>query len=155
MTNLALRRAIERALCATALVGALQLASAPAVHAHAAGITSDQFPNLASGCNSAPACHDGGKVPTVVLSGPTLVAPNSTNTYSLTISSHDTKKQTKGGLNVSADAGDFASGGPDTQTMLNFFTQREELRNVPHRSLRRVRWRLSLSIGRLQPTSPA
>lgn len=62
-----------------------------------------------TGCND---CHGGGTVPTVELSGPRIVLPLSTHTYSLTVSNPGL--QTRAGLNVAADAGTFALGGPDS-----------------------------------------
>lgn len=49
-------------------------------------------------------CHSGGSEPVVTLNGPHLVAPNSTHTYTMSISGG---QQVAGGLNVSASSGSF------------------------------------------------
>lgn len=46
------------------------------------GYSSNRSTNAGQNCN---ACHSGGVTPTVVLSGPTQVAPGSTHTFSLAI----------------------------------------------------------------------
>ncbi|MBI4313043.1 MAG: hypothetical protein HY681_14885, partial [Chloroflexi bacterium] len=51
-------------------------------------------------------CHDGGVAPAVTLTGPTSVAPGSTNTYTLTISGG---QKVLGGLDVSATLGTLIS----------------------------------------------
>lgn len=99
--------------CFAAIVGVL-LISATSAHAFSGGITTLSF-NQSTGCN---ACHSGGITPTVSLSGPTLVAPSSTNEYTLTITENGS--QNRGGLNVSSLLGTLATGGGDaanTQTM--------------------------------------
>jgi len=60
------------------------------------------------GCN---ACHSGGIVPTVVLSGPTTVALGSTNSYTFTISGG---QKLTGGLNVSVSGGTLVATQPGT-----------------------------------------
>ena len=55
-------------------------------------------------CN---ACHSGGGVPTVTLTGPTTVAPGSTNTYVLTITGGAAEA---GGLNAAVDVPDAIMG---------------------------------------------
>ncbi len=62
-------------------------------------------------CNT---CHMGGVAPTVTLTGPTLVAPNSNNTYTLTISGG---QQVAGGLGVSTTAGTLAASDPGTKIL--------------------------------------
>ena len=52
-------------------------------------------------------CHSGGPATTVTLTGPTSVTPNSTNAYTLTVTSAG---QTAGGFDVSATAGTLAAG---------------------------------------------
>ncbi|MFZ2656785.1 MAG: PKD domain-containing protein, partial [Victivallales bacterium] len=52
-------------------------------------------------------CHSGGPATTVTLSGPTSVAPNSTNAYTVTVTSAG---QTGGGFDVSTTAGTLAAG---------------------------------------------
>jgi len=95
----------------------------PRAWAFSTGITSNNFlPTASQGCNN---CHSGGTAPTVMLSGPTSVAPNSTNTYTLQI--NNPPAQLFGGLNVSAPDGTFAAGGADTHTLLNFSSSRLEL----------------------------
>ena len=91
----------------------LVLAVASRADALSGGITTLSFG--VNGCNE---CHSGGTVPTVSLTGPTVVAPDSINDYTLTIT--NSGAQTFGGLNVSALIGVLATGGADgtdTQTM--------------------------------------
>lgn len=59
-------------------------------------------------CN---ACHNGGVIPTVVLTGPSTVALGSTNTYTLTMSGG---QQITGGLDVSASGGTLLATQPST-----------------------------------------
>jgi hypothetical protein len=97
------------------------LATTGRVAAYSSGITTDSFD--AQGCNE---CHSGGKVPVVMLSGPTAVVPQSTNEYTLQIS--NPKSQGFAGLNVSATAGTLSTGGSSaaqTQTLANRFNQPE------------------------------
>jgi hypothetical protein len=72
--------------------------------AYSAGIDSTQFGP--SGCNS---CHATGDAPTVMLSGPTTVAPGGTAEYTLQIFSD--ASQHYGGLNARASAGELSTGG--------------------------------------------
>jgi glucose/arabinose dehydrogenase len=83
------------------------LAAASRVEAFSGGITTQSFG--AGGCNQ---CHVGGIMPTVTLSGPTVVAPNSTNEYTLQIT--ESGLQNRAGLNVSALLGTLATGGSDS-----------------------------------------
>ncbi len=118
---------VERSLQTAALAALLTLAIAPSAYAFSAGMVSAFFPSAATGCNNL-ACHGGGTSPAVQLSGPTSVAPNSTNTYTLSVTNPNT--QPYAGLNVSAPAGLFSVGGPDsadTQTMTNPVTSLLEL----------------------------
>src|ERR1051326_2577218 len=95
------------------LLAASVLSVASRAHALSGGITTLSFG--VNGCNE---CHSGGTVPTVSLTGPTVVAPGSVNDYTLTIT--NSGAQTFGGLNVSALIGVLATGGADptdTQTM--------------------------------------
>jgi hypothetical protein len=71
------------------------------------GITTTQF----EGPNACNDCHSGGTVPTVVLSGPAAVAPDSTNEYTLQVFA--VGSQNRGGLNVSAPLGTLSLGGSD------------------------------------------
>jgi hypothetical protein len=59
-------------------------------------------------CNN---CHSGGIVPSVVILGPTVVAPSSTHTYTLRISGG---QQVAGGLDVSVTAGSLGVSDPGT-----------------------------------------
>jgi hypothetical protein len=89
------------------------LAGSPPAHARPTGIDSTVFG--AAGC---PLCHGGGMQPNVLLSGPTSVAPGSTNDYTFTIFANPA--QNHGGLNVVAAIGTLATGGPfatGTQTV--------------------------------------
>lgn len=65
-------------------------------------------------CN---ACHGGGQVPVVTLTGPASVTPGSTHTYVLAVQSTNPSVQTYAGLDVSATAGNLATSGADTQVM--------------------------------------
>lgn len=56
-------------------------------------------------------CHGGGIVPTVTISGPTEVQPQSTHTYTLTIGGG---QQVAGGLDVAAEAGALSVADPGT-----------------------------------------
>ena len=94
--------ALPIALFISVLAGVLAIA-VPA-RAFSAGISSASFG--AVGCNT---CHSGGSTPTVTLTGPTTVSPDSTNEYTLRI--QVTGFQTKGGLNVAATDGTLAVGG--------------------------------------------
>jgi hypothetical protein len=65
-------------------------------------------------CN---ACHGGGQVPVVTLTGPATVTPGSTHTYVLAVQSTNPSAQAHAGLDVSATAGTLATAGADTQVM--------------------------------------
>jgi glucose/arabinose dehydrogenase len=94
-------------------VALLVLAVASRADALSGGVTTLSFG--VNGCNE---CHTGGNVPTVSLTGPTVVAPDSTNEYTLEIVGGGA--QTLAGLNVSALIGVLATGGADstdTQTL--------------------------------------
>ena len=84
---------------------ALVLAQPTVGRAFSTGIVSSVFGN--TGC---PACHAGGVPPSVLLSGPTVVDPGDTATYTLTIFGNPA--QSYGGLNVSATGGTLSTGGP-------------------------------------------
>jgi len=88
-----------------AIVAGVALGVAPAV-AVSSGITTLSFGSPALGCNN---CHGGGATPTAVLSGPTTVAPESTNEYTLTINA--VGSQTLAGFNVSTAFGTLSVGG--------------------------------------------
>lgn len=96
---------MRQRLVLTCAISALALLSAPAAHAFSSGIASPDF-NL-TGC---PLCHAGGTPPTVVFSGPTAVAPNSTVEYTFTIFGNTA--QNFGGFNVAAPLGVLTTGGP-------------------------------------------
>src|SRR5579862_2043428 len=82
---------------------------ATAAYAFSTGVTTLSFgPN---GCNQ---CHFGGSAPTVELTGPTQVAPESTNEYTLRVGT--VGDQNKAGLNVSGTDGVLATGGNDAAT---------------------------------------
>jgi hypothetical protein len=95
-------RNIDRSLALALFIAALAIAAQAS--AFSAGISSISFGSL--GCNT---CHSGGSTPTVTLTGPTTVAPESTSEYTLKI--QVTGSQTKGGLNVAATDGTLAIGG--------------------------------------------
>lgn len=87
------------------VIGVLMLLCAPPAHAFSTGIASTVF-----GPTGCPLCHAGGTAPTVVFSGPTAVAPDSTVEYTLTIFGDTT--QNFGGFNVAAPLGALSTGGP-------------------------------------------
>ena len=88
------RRIVWSALAFTVIAGFI----APArVGAFSGGIASTSFSPV-TGCNG---CHSGGTVPTVTLTGPTSVDPDSTNEYTLTVS-EQSARSTLAGLNVAA-----------------------------------------------------
>src|SRR5512135_1279498 len=68
------------------------------------------IPSTVFGLTGCPLCHSGGLTPSVLLSGPTVVAPGSTADYTLTIFGNPS--QTYGGLNVAANDGVLSTGGP-------------------------------------------
>src|ERR1035437_9742045 len=80
---------------------------ATAAHAYSRGVTTQFFGSM--GCNQ---CYAGGLVPTVQLSGPTLVVPGATNEYTLKVIV--SSGQNKAGLNVSATAGVLTTGGSNS-----------------------------------------
>jgi hypothetical protein len=82
--------------------------------------------NFAATCT---ACHGGGSVPVVQLTGPAVVAPGSVHTYMLTVQSAAPGQQTAAGLNVSATAGLLASLGADTQVLDGEITQTAPMAN--------------------------
>jgi MYXO-CTERM domain-containing protein len=71
------------------------------------GISSSSFGS--SGCNQ---CHGGGTTPKVDLVGPSKLDGGAAGIFTLTIADQG-GKQNFGGLNVRADAGVLATGGPD------------------------------------------
>jgi hypothetical protein len=100
-------------LWALAFASVATLAGAPCAGAFSGGITSTSF-SAAGGCND---CHTGGTIPTVTLTGPTSVDPDSTHEYTVTVS--DVGAQNLAGLNVATALGLLATGGADatsTQT---------------------------------------
>jgi hypothetical protein len=95
-------RNVDRSLPIALFIGVLAIAVQAS--AFSAGISSNSFGSL--GCNT---CHSGGSTPSVTLTGPTTVAPDSTSEYTLRI--QGSAPQTKGGLNVAATEGTLAVGG--------------------------------------------
>src|ERR1700752_5138924 len=82
------------------------LAVAATAHAFSGGITTLSFDENGLGCGE---CHAGGSVPEVTVTGPTSVAPDSTNEYTVTV--EDIGSQDHAGFNVSALLGVLATGG--------------------------------------------
>src|SRR5262245_62264575 len=98
---------------ASAVLVLLTIGAATRVEALSGGITTQSFGP--SGCNQ---CHFGGTTPTVTLTGPTVVDPNTSYDYTLQIV--EGGSQNFAGLNVSALIGVLATGGADpadTQTL--------------------------------------
>lgn len=87
------------------MIAALLIWQAPAAYAFSDGIPSTIFGG--AGC---PLCHSGGVPPTVVLSGPSAVAPGATVEYTFTVFGNTTQRY--GGLNVAAPVGVLSTGGP-------------------------------------------
>ena len=113
-----------RTAVAAALVVGLY---APIASAYSTGVTTQLFGP--TGCNQ---CHFGGSTPIVDLSGPTTVAPSSSNTYTLRITASGA--QTKAGLNVSATAGTLTTGGSDaanTQVLVGSGNRSEITHTAP------------------------
>lgn len=97
------------------------------VQAWKTGIVSTVFDGI--GC---PLCHSSGTTPTVLLEGPTTLQPGETATYTFTIFS--IPSQNFGGLNVSADEGTLATGGPfaaGTRTALGLLNLVEITHEAP------------------------
>jgi hypothetical protein len=101
-------------LAAALLVAALSASPSSALSGGVSGLSGNPATNLGDSCGS---CHGAGSTPIVVLNGPTLVAPNSVNTYVLGVQSTNVAAQTAAGLDVSATAGLLASLGLDTQIL--------------------------------------
>jgi len=80
------------------------------LHASAALAFSGGIDSTFFGLTGCPLCHFGGTAPTVVLSGPTTVAPGETVDYTLTIFGNSA--QNYGGFNVAAPLGTLSVGGP-------------------------------------------
>jgi hypothetical protein len=85
---------------------------APFTFAVSSGIDGFSGNPLTTGGANCNACHAGGVVPIVNLSGPVDVEPNASNVYSLSIRGG---QQIAGGLDVSATAGALFAFAPDTQ----------------------------------------
>jgi hypothetical protein len=102
---------------AVAAAVATVILSTPPARAFSGGVSllsGNPAINFGDTCDS---CHGGGSTPAVTLSGPTVVAPSTANTYVLTVQSTNVVSQTAAGLDVSATAGLLASLGPDTQIL--------------------------------------
>jgi MYXO-CTERM domain-containing protein len=94
-------------VCASALLTlSFSLLSTTAL-ASSKGISSSSFGS--SGCNQ---CHGGGTAPKVDLLGPSKLDGGAAGIFTLTIADQG-GKQNFGGLNVRADAGVLATGGPE------------------------------------------
>ncbi len=91
-----------------AVVCVLPLISGGPAFAFSSGVATTTFLDPAAGCNHV-ACHGGGLPPTVTLTGPATVLPDSINEYLLTIL--EVGSQSHGGLNASADLGILTVGG--------------------------------------------
>ncbi len=90
------------------------------------GIASTQF----VGTNACNDCHSGGARPTVLLVGPTQVAPSSTNVYTLTIET----ARPGGGLNVRSALGVMSIGGDaaaNTRTVVGAGDRAEITHTMP------------------------
>ena len=107
---------------------ALLCAAALPAGASPGGITGLSGNPATAGGATCTVCHGGGIVPTVTLSGPTLVTPGTLNTYTLTISGG---QQIAGGLDVSTNLGTLAVNPADGGTRL-------QSGEITHRSPRTV-----------------
>jgi len=103
---------IQRRLATFVLFIVMQAAAVRALHAFHDGITGFSGNPAQNGGLNCNVCHTGGVAPTVTITGPASVATGATNTYTLRISGG---QQAGGGLNVSADDGEFAVVDPGTQ----------------------------------------
>ncbi len=101
------------------LLALLAICLVPAAYAYPTGLSGYSGKTAGRTCNS---CHDGGVVPTVVLTGPTSVVSGSTNKYTLTISGG---QQVEGGLDVAVTAGTIAASDPLTQIMASELTHNQ------------------------------
>lgn len=75
------------------------------LEARSGGISGRSGNPATSGGSYCTACHSGGQVPTVTITGPTVVAPSSISTYQLRIVKPSGPNNVAGGLDVSATAG--------------------------------------------------
>src|SRR5262249_50885582 len=109
-----LRRSAERGACVMRRLSSQRAAASIALliglHASAALAFSGGIDSTFFGLTGCPLCHFGGTAPTVVLSGPTTVAPGETVDYTLTIFGNSA--QNYGGFNVAAPLGTLSVGGP-------------------------------------------
>jgi hypothetical protein len=92
---------------------ALPLVALVRVEGSSGGITGYSG-NPSTGSLDCNKCHDGGVTPTVTLSGPTVVEPGSTHTYTLHI---EGGQERAGGLDVSASAGTLSVVDAGTQLL--------------------------------------
>lgn len=110
----------------TGLAGAFALVVVVGVVAAYSGGRIGRSGNPATGGLTCNQCHSGGEPPTVVITGPSIVKPGQTATYSLVISGG---QEVGGGFNVSADAGELGTpaSATDTQVLVEPITQRPEV----------------------------
>ena len=94
---------------AALIVTALALDDSQARSSGINGFSGNPATNGGAICN---ACHSGGQTPQVSLDGPTLVAPGTVHTYTLTIMGG---QEVAGGLDVSATSGSLVVTDPGTQ----------------------------------------
>jgi glucose/arabinose dehydrogenase len=123
------------ALWLVTLATSAGLAAPPRARAFSGGISSTSF-SAVNGCND---CHAGGSVPTVTLTGPTIVDPDSTHEYTMTVS--HVGSQDLSGLNVSAAVGVLATGGSNaagTTTILGSGGRTEITHTGPKSSMASV-----------------
>ncbi len=113
----------RRASVLIIITAALLLSAAvpQAVWAHASGITGYSGNTATHSGAICTACHSGGTVPTVTITGPASLAPGASGTYTLMITGGPA---VVGGLDVSASAGTLAAGDAATQLMSGEITQK-------------------------------
>jgi hypothetical protein len=92
-----------------------------AYHAGISGYSGNPATHSGLICND---CHSGGTTPTVVLTGPTTLAPNASDVYTLTITGG---AASVGGLDVSTTAGTLQATGSNTQLMSGEVTHTDRI----------------------------
>ncbi|MCS6899336.1 MAG: choice-of-anchor V domain-containing protein [Myxococcales bacterium] len=129
---------------------ALALALAPSsVLAFSKGIASTSFGS--SGCNQ---CHGGGTTPKVELTGPTKLDGGTQGIFTFTITDQG-GKQSLGGLNVRADAGVLATGGPNAESTKTI-SGAKSLQEITHSSKKAAENGIvTFSFAWTAPTTPS
>ena len=101
---------------AIVFVAGLALLHTTPAAARSGGVTGYSGNPATNGGAICSACHGGGVVPTVTLSGPTTAQPGSSSSYVLTLSGG---QQIRGGVDVSASGGTLVDTNPSGTTIRN------------------------------------